>query len=266
MSPNRPGLKFDFFERIHLSELDLGIKELTNMELIPEMKMLADGGQALLRGHLILKTDYVIENEYPREAHFTHKIPVEITLPMNRIRNIQDVEVDVDNFDIEVISPRSFNVTGVLSIEGIDATPEPEEFIFSHRVEEELIAPLEVEIAPQENLAEEQLPEQKGAVQVEDQTLEQQVVVPVEELIPEQQVAVQVVSNAESNDPLKWKKLFLDRSNEPPRFRKVRMCIARKEDTLEIIADRYKKSTHELMTYNQMNEPYLHVGQIVYIP
>ena len=257
MSPNRPGLKFDFFERIHLSELDLGIKELTNMELIPEMNMLADGGQALLRGHLILKTDYVIEHEYPREAHFTHKIPVEITLPMNRIRNIQDVEVDVENFDIEVISPRSFNVTGVLSIEGIDATPEPEEIVFSHRVEEEPIAqpiaPLEVEIAPQEDLAEEQVPEQ-------------QVVVPVEEQTPEQQVAVQVVPIAESNDPLKWKKLFLDRSNEPPRFRKVRMCIARKEDTLEIIADRYKKSTHELMTYNQMNEPYLQVGQIVYIP
>ncbi|HEY0828950.1 MAG TPA: hypothetical protein VGE40_12705, partial [Bacilli bacterium] len=113
------GLRFDIYERIHLQEGDSGIKELDEIELIPYIQVLNQGEQAVLKGTLQLTGRYASEEEDWGSRILEHHIPVEITLPMNRIDKLEDVGVDIENFDVELISSRTLNVTGVLLLKGI---------------------------------------------------------------------------------------------------------------------------------------------------
>lgn len=48
-------------------------------------------------------------------------IPVEITVPLNRVSSLDDIAVEIENFDVDLLSKRSLNITGVLSLKGIQA-------------------------------------------------------------------------------------------------------------------------------------------------
>jgi stage VI sporulation protein D len=67
-----------------------------------------------------------------------------------------------------------------------------------------------------------------------------------------------------SGDELEWTKLFL--STEAHSFRKVKMCIVQREETLDVIASRYNVKSRELQLYNRLHDPYLSEGQVLYIP
>jgi stage VI sporulation protein D len=390
LSQQTSGLRFDIYERVHLPENTVGMRELNGIELTPEISVLAQGDQAVLKGHLVLSGTYTGEDETRSEEQLSHRIPVEITLPLNRIENVDDIRVEIENFDVDLLSARSLNVTGVLSLGGIEMVSaaetewrEEEQVVFTHRVEESAPAPkpaprpapqaaaaaameppkaaLEQQAAPPNPEAEvvvesvgaasnvpaaaERVEHEPAAVEavenepaavgrVENETAP---LVPaaqagkapnpepneasagilaaeaaVEETKPEKQEikiafagksaqtgdqaplgvnaimsmagAAQTekrqaaaVSDAppaqasasdapEARDRLEWKKLFLQEGADETSFRRVRMCIAQKEDTLETIADRYNKSPRELALYNRINEAYLQEGQVVYIP
>ena len=144
MSQQSSGLRFDIYERVHLSDDTVGVKEITGIELTPEITVVAQGEQAVLKGHLALTGTYAGDDETRgEEEQLTHRIPVEITLPLNRVENVNDIRVEIENFDVDLLSSRSLNVTGVLSLGGIEmAAPaeadwrEEEEVVFTHRVEE----------------------------------------------------------------------------------------------------------------------------------
>lgn len=144
MSQPTSGLRFDIYERVHLPDNMPGIRELDSMELTPDIGVVSQGEQAVLKGHLILSGTYTGDDEAGGERQLTHRIPVEITLPMDRIEDVNDIRVEIENFDVDVLSQRSLNVTGVLSLCGIDMVNaagtewrEEEEVVFTHRVEEE---------------------------------------------------------------------------------------------------------------------------------
>ena len=365
MSQQSSGLRFDIYERVHLPDNTIGVKEINGIELTPEISVVAQGEQAVLKGYLVLSGTYAGEDETRSdEEQLTHRIPVEITLPLNRVENVNDIRVEIENFDVDLLSSRSLNVTGVLSLGGIEmASPlepawrEEEEVVFTHRVEttqpapepapEPLPAtvsaaaappapePIPIAAPPAANeepnaaisatneepdaaaLAEANEPE-PAAEPIAAAAVEPNVPEAVEALeapeapAPEKQeikiafsgkssaeaqapigvnaimsmasagvpptekrqepppastaAAAAVPEGAESKDKLEWKKLFLQSSADVPTFRKVRMCIAQKEDTIETIADRYQKNVRELMLYNRINDQYLQEGQIVYIP
>nr|WP_306220197.1 LysM peptidoglycan-binding domain-containing protein [Cohnella sp. WQ 127256] len=44
------------------------------------------------------------------------------------------------------------------------------------------------------------------------------------------------------------------------------MCIVQREETLDLIANRYNVQPRELQLFNRMHEPYLSEGQVLYIP
>jgi len=113
------GLRFDIYERIHVAEDDIGISELHEVELIPHIQVIAQDDQAILRGNLLLTGQYIGEDESDKRL-LEHLIPVEISLPMNRITRIEDILVEIENFDVELLSTRNLNVTGVLSLHGIE--------------------------------------------------------------------------------------------------------------------------------------------------
>lgn len=139
------GMRFDIYERIHLQEHVAGIEELEEIELVPRIQVVAQGDYAVLRGHLLLSGIYSGAGEMRSNESLEHLIPVEITLPMNRIQRLEDISIDIDNFDVELLSSRSMNITGVLSLRGIEMLPTPtpevpgrwndEEFYAVHQAE-----------------------------------------------------------------------------------------------------------------------------------
>lgn len=138
MTERLSGLRFDIYERVHLAEHAVGIKELDEVELVPHIQVFTEGERAVLKGNLYLTGKY--EGEVGNESRtLEHYIPVEITLPLNRISQLEEVGVEIDNFDVDLLNPRSLNVTGVLTLQGIetispadDSWKEEEETIFVH--------------------------------------------------------------------------------------------------------------------------------------
>ncbi|WNS43577.1 LysM peptidoglycan-binding domain-containing protein [Paenibacillus sp. MMS20-IR301] len=118
------GLRFDIYERIHLSEELPGIAELEEVELIPDIKVIQREDRAELYGQLLLTGLYRGEDD--RTQRLEHAIPVEITVPLTRVSSLEDIGVEIENFDIDLLTMRTVNITGVLSLRGIgsaDAQP-----------------------------------------------------------------------------------------------------------------------------------------------
>ncbi|MGG4108197.1 LysM peptidoglycan-binding domain-containing protein [Paenibacillus lautus] len=115
------GLRFDIYERINLTEDLPGIDELEEAELIPHIQVISQQDQATLRGHLLLAGLYKGDTEAGETEPLEHWIPVEITVPLNRVSSLDDIAVEIENFDVDLLSKRSLNITGVLSLKGIQA-------------------------------------------------------------------------------------------------------------------------------------------------
>lgn len=143
MDNQQSGLRFDIYERVHLPEESEGIRELSDLELVPMIRMIREGEQALLTGNLVLSGSYESDGEHRGEQKLEHLIPVEITLPINRIRSFDQIAVDIDNFDVELLSSRTLNVTGVLSLQGVEVLThaqeqeEDGEVVFIHHVSDD---------------------------------------------------------------------------------------------------------------------------------
>ncbi|WP_334076026.1 MULTISPECIES: LysM peptidoglycan-binding domain-containing protein [Paenibacillus] len=137
MTDSSYGLRFDIYERVHLSEQVTGIDELEEIELFPRIQVVPGEEYASLRGHLLLSGLYRGEGGTHELEHW---IPVEITIPLSRVGRLEDIAVEIENFDVDLLSARSLNITGVLSLQGIETsslTEEPEEwkdreFVTSH--------------------------------------------------------------------------------------------------------------------------------------
>lgn len=113
------GLRFDIYERIHLSEDVIGIEELEEIELYPKIQVVPGEEYAALRGHLLLSGVYRGEGETRELEHY---IPVEITIPLSRVNRLEDITVEIENFDVDLLSARSLNITGVLSLQGVETS------------------------------------------------------------------------------------------------------------------------------------------------
>ena len=111
------GLRFDIYERIHLSEELPGIAELEEVELIPDIQVIQREDRAELYGQLLLTGLYRGEDD--RTQRLEHAIPVEITVPLTRVSSLEDIGVEIENFDIDLLTMRTVNITGVLSLRGI---------------------------------------------------------------------------------------------------------------------------------------------------
>ncbi|WP_018752346.1 LysM peptidoglycan-binding domain-containing protein [Paenibacillus sanguinis] len=119
MADQSYGLRFDIYERVHLSEEVIGIEELEEIELYPKIQVMPGDEYAALRGHLLLTGSYLGEGE---KRELEHYIPVEITIPLSRVNRLEDITVEIENFDVDLLSSRSLNITGVLSLQGIETS------------------------------------------------------------------------------------------------------------------------------------------------
>ncbi|MBD3917742.1 LysM peptidoglycan-binding domain-containing protein [Paenibacillus sp. PR3] len=119
MPDQTSGLRFDVYERVHLPDDVAAIEELEEIELVPRIQVVQQGEQALLKGQLLLTGVYRSHNDLQQPQSLEHWIPVEITLPMNRVNSLDDISVEIDHFDVDLLSSRTLNITGILSLHGI---------------------------------------------------------------------------------------------------------------------------------------------------
>ncbi|MEC0225560.1 LysM peptidoglycan-binding domain-containing protein [Paenibacillus alba] len=352
MSEQQPGLRFDIYERVHLQEDLAGIQELNDVELLPHIQVLTLDDQAILKGNLLLTGNYASE-EGGTPRSLEHLIPVEITLPLNRIHRVEDIQVEIENFDIDLLSARSLNVTGVLSLQGVEIVSVPleswrdeEEVTFTHEVgiprnepPVPVPAPAEVyeetaEPAPmqwyEEPPAVQPVPESEDlgpiaavptmpAIQEEEQQDDGETVIQIEQtelkvtphpestVVTEEKKDLKVAFGKKANeatdlnpygiksllskagsyltdkrkaeeeaqaalaeeariDAVEWRRLFLQSHTSSQEFRKLKMCIVQREDTLESIAKRYQLNPRELQLLNRLNDQDISVGQVIYLP
>jgi stage VI sporulation protein D len=392
------GLRFDIYERVHLPDDVAAIDELEEIELVPHMQALPQDDQVLLRGHLLLSGIYRSQGS-EEASKLEHWIPVEISLPLNRIQSVEELAVEIDNFDVDLLTTRSLNVTGVLALRGLqvqapqvpiwrddsftvvhqaqpeqdaeaqrfqqaqenpdldeaealslsdyasdDVSPDfnesdreddwnlksetealngeatkesswlamfqhleesrkehevnadsestPEPFVASlwgdvtkERIEEQSFIP-EPELEPGTYNAIEEKPDLKVGLggksldtiarqqsgvgllsQLGEKGARREAELKVLEAAQAEEKALAASNSAlSSGDELEWTRLFLTNGAQAHSFRKVKMCIVQREETLDVIAMRYNVQSRELQLYNRLHDPYLSEGQILYIP
>lgn len=117
------GLRFDIYERVHLPQEAADIREIEEIELTPCVQAERRGDQVVLRGSLLLGGVYLPDDESRGLRQLEHWIPVEITLPQERVGRLEDLAVEVDNFDVDLLDKRTLNITGVLMLQGVEAGP-----------------------------------------------------------------------------------------------------------------------------------------------
>ncbi|MHA0857056.1 LysM peptidoglycan-binding domain-containing protein [Paenibacillus sp. CMAA1364] len=371
------GLRFDVYERIQLSEEVVGISELEEVELLPYIQVINQEEQALLRGHLLLTGIYRGEREEEGTQRLEHYIPVEITVPLHRISSFNEIAVEIENFDIDLLSQRSLNITGVLSLKGIES-PEvnnpswnAEDFTVVHapdwpsfqdtpsylrdeelsnavledhpegsllHMDEEALARMnehsnvwaiesedhvgqtsstlnsvtdhssvmqtheetslhgsdsalteENSLLTSESVDSDQSEINDGKAEMKvgfgskrEPSSPQQDHIGLSSIlkssrarslkdlenqaIEEQLIAQEANKEQERSEEVEWKSLFLGGSSERTPFSKLRLCIVQKQETIDLIADRYEMSPREILLYNRLADQTIEEGQILYIP
>lgn len=429
MNDESYGLRFDIYERVHLADELVGISQLEEVELTPHIQVIPAGEQVTVRGSLLLVGTYIGIEDKQRSQSLEHWIPVEITLPLNRVSRLDDISVEIEYFDVDLLSTRTLNITGILSLHGITMekieppTWEPEQFTVVHEAKskeeendppwlhdydthqleftaqakeqmeltgyakagqepggnnvaldqqgqapqpplnqtckksEHIDAPLikdpmplkgdieslkveentsdfdrapltwnnsyfnQLEVAQISNSAQQNADDSMGAQtsaldpfcndsEVEQDMIVKQTSVQGEQLSDpglemkmafnklmtarqenleqagsstllqrkqdqqenqrqnEEETVQQQVASSETktNDDVKWHSLFLRRLDNNQVFKKVRLCIVQRQETLDTIADRYCMNSREIALYNRLSEMDVTEGQILYIP
>lgn len=119
MTDSSNGLRFDIYERVQLSDDAPAIEALEEIELSPLIEAAEQEDSILLRGDLLLSGTYRAAGAEGGVGKLEHRIPVEISLPLSRVRQIEELDVEIDHFDVDLLTDRSLNVTGVLGLRGV---------------------------------------------------------------------------------------------------------------------------------------------------
>lgn len=147
-------------EVVHLSHEQLPIEEIQEMELVPQIESREFGDHIEIIGCLYLFGDYKGNQEagrldpagelpesyeesvqfeplsadrgpfspLARQDRFEYRIPVRISLPRGKVRNVEDVYAHINAFDYELRSPYQIEVAASLMINGlVDQEEEIEE-------------------------------------------------------------------------------------------------------------------------------------------
>ena len=67
------------------------------------------------------------------------------------------------------------------------------------------------------------------------------------------------------SEAVEWKNLFINSSQEQG-FKRMKICLVQKEETLEQIAQRYQLNPREIVLYNRLNNHEVDAGQMLFIP
>jgi stage VI sporulation protein D len=374
---NQSSIRFSVEESIWFQR-GQEVAELLSMSLDPEIIIQEHDQYISVRGGLILTGEYhaddseresaikpsgartvqEVETDEEGLSILRHKFPIDITIPKNRIQNLNDVYVTIESFDYELPQRGNLLLEAELSITGIYEDQERNEAAQADEVTQAQ-QPLQPELEEEvEDVVEEKVAEvvqfeeldQPAEVKELEEAEEEELVQPlmrgsfyeddeielaeetqedpytpfvveakrdpvteseIDEVVKQQEVTVEkqdiLVEQTEVDEeeaPILARKGpqlgFKSRVEEPAKSNKeeeqdgdesytkrdenalyltkifakedeaettrLKMCIVQKDETLELIAERYEVQTQALIRVNNLDREHLAEGQILYIP
>lgn len=299
MGINENVFTFDIEESMYFKQ-DQKVQNMLNLSLDPEITIQKYDDHVSIRGVLELSGEYIldpardeleIEEDYTRQYitditegsnnynEFSHLIPVQISVPLYRVKNFEDMTAEITEFDYEISDKEHLLVTAQLSIYGIDQSTDAEERKVESFIEESfefdaVIKDIQEEEQEEEKDRENQkaktilpsLEEKVLEVHLEEQKEEEEtrsegetprLLDEKEEDVDEEQEEIKSVANFLST---------LFKSEEETRYSKIRLCIVQTGDTIEKIAERFELPTLQILQYNQLDDSELSPGELLYIP
>ncbi|MFK4465499.1 stage VI sporulation protein D [Bacillus sp. RC252] len=296
------------------------VEELLSISLDPDVEIEELDHEVIVRGQLDLTGEYVARQDdsayslrelSPAKAidyvetrgdgvnELVHSFPLEISIPRNRVKVIEELYVSIEEFDYELKENGCLQLLADISITGLcdeeRTEDEEEEMVYAEleadSAEEDESRPVLHEEVPVykesdgwEDYAFEpfQLEERKEQ-EIEEEALEEHELVEREEeqektpqfelfgrknfkkeKAKKQEEPEEEAYSQRDENALYLTKLFTKEPEEE--FTKLRMYFVQEGDTIESVAERYETTVQSLYRVNQSEDIYLTTGQIIYIP
>lgn len=328
LSNNREVFSFDLNESLYFEE-GQEVAEMLGISLDPEISIQPFNDFISIRGVIELQGSYQKEvfsnveaedtldfDDYHSrryvekvveldngQSEFTHRFPVEISVPTYRVADLNDVTVNIESFDYEIPNQSQLKLSSRIEIHGIsdqtEAAPgkvietgneflpprEEETFEFDIKAENEASEP-DSQFTPENaptlspEVEESVSPEKERWKSKKSQSLAEFFKKEPVESSPEDESSQESSTlnytesdymeesyesrSSETKDVSYLADMF--RSDDDDRYAKMRLCIVQNTDTVESIAKRYQIPALQLVKQNNLSDDSLEEGQLLYIP
>ncbi|MHC2832835.1 stage VI sporulation protein D [Bacillus sp. F9_6S_D1_P_5] len=295
------------------------VEELLSISLDPDVEIEELDHEVIVRGQLDLTGEYVarqddsayslrdlspaksidyVETREDGVNELVHSFPLEISIPRNRVKVIEELYVSIEEFDYELKENGCLQLLADISITGLcdeeRIEDEEEETAYaeleddsaqeyetrptlqveepaykeSDEWEDYAFEPFQLEERKEQEVEEEEIEEHEFVEREEEQETTPQFELFgrkdfKKEKAKKQEEQEETYSQRDEN-ALYLTKLFTKEPEEE--FTKLRMYFVQEGDTIESVADRYETSVQNLYRVNQTEDIYLTAGQIIYIP
>ncbi len=296
------------------------VEELLSISLDPDVEIEELDHEVIVRGQLDLTGEYVarqddsayslrelspaksidyVETREDGVNELVHSFPLEISIPRNRVKVIEELYVSIEEFDYELKENGCLQLLADISITGlcdeeriedeeeetayaeleVDSaeedenrpTPHVEEPAYkeSDEWEDYAFEPFQLEERKEQEVEEEELEEYEFAGREEEQETTPQFELFgrkdfKKEKAKKQEEQEEAAYSQRDENALYLTKIFTKEPEEE--FTKLRMYFVQEGDTIESVAERYETSIQNLYRVNQTEDIYLTTGQIIYIP
>lgn len=298
------------------------VEELLSISLDPDVEIEELDHEVIVRGQLDLTGEYVarqddsayslrdlspaksidyVETREDGVNELVHSFPLEISIPRNRVKVIEELYVSIEEFDYELKENGCLQLLADISITGLcdeeriedeeeetayaeledDAaeeyetrpTPQVEEPAYkeSDEWEDYAFEPFQLEERKEQEVEEAEIEEHEFVEREEEKETTPQFELfgrkdfkKEKEKKKKQEEQEEEAYSQRDENALYLTKLFTKEPEEE--FTKLRMYFVQEGDTIESVADRYETSVQNLYRVNQTEDIYLTAGQIIYIP
>lgn len=300
--------------------------EITSLELEPEVDVVDEGGLINIRGSLVLTGRFETAEEEDEESldlesssladqlHFQplrveqkeiyqkehrgkieKRFPVDVTVPSNKVDYLEDVYMQVDQFDYTISEGHRLNIQAEVLITGVrtesntlpltfDVAAAREEREEKEEVLEEVLEEEARYETASEVVQDESRVEDEDEDEDEDHEHESEKVIPIfnQEIRTNFQSAPSeedTYEEDEEGDPAEkeerveqskttgfLEQLMSGKDEEEKGVTRLRVCIVQRDESLDIIADRYEIQVQEIMRTNRLETEQISQGQLLYIP
>ncbi|MBR9654956.1 MULTISPECIES: stage VI sporulation protein D [Bacillus] len=296
------------------------VEELLSISLDPDVEIEELDHEVIVRGQLDLTGEYVarqddsayslrdlspaksidyVETREDGVNELVHSFPLEISIPRNRVKVIEELYVSIEEFDYELKENGCLQLLADISITGlcdeeriedeeeetayaefeVDSaqeeenrpTPHVEEPAYkeSDEWEDYAFEPFQLEERKEQEVEEEEIEEHEFVEREEEKETTPQFELFGRKDFKKEQAKKQEEQEEETYSQRDENALYLTKlfTKEPEEeFTKLRMYFVQEGDTIESVAERYETSVQNLYRVNQTEDIYLTTGQIIYIP
>lgn len=298
------------------------VEELLSISLDPDVEIEELDHEVIVKGQLDLTGEYVarqddsayslrdlspaksidyVETREDGVNELVHSFPLEISIPRNRVKVIEELYVSIEEFDYELKENGCLQLLADISITGlcdeeriedeeeeketayaeleVDSaqedenrpTPQVEEPAYkeSDEWEDYAFEPFQLEERKEQEVEEEEIEEHEFVEREEEKETTPQFELFGRKDFKKEKAKKQEEQEEETYSQRDENALYLTKlfTKEPEEeFTKLRMYFVQEGDTIESVAERYETSVQNLYRVNQTEDIYLTTGQIIYIP